>query len=303
MAKLAREETAIGFLDQASRGPDAGQLSEERWAALRADADSLGLIGTLAGLADLDPVVDPTVRTELVLPLDRDLRDALGEALAEGETQDPVAVAAGLEARIGRFLAAKGSRGPDLLCRLVARVVFDTWGLATNRLSLEDVLAAFDVVAWSSGGQDARESAKRVLRLSRHSARAVLGHLAEQLALVHSLGQDEEITWAEVDRRLHEFAPRIFAQRLPSIVRYLLPDEARLRLAFVTWGRLRGVVFPRAAVLSIREQIVPEKPLKAIGQLELRKDRLAALRAADAAWPLARTLEKVFLSRVLAAPT
>jgi hypothetical protein len=300
MAKLAREETAIGFLDQASRGPDAGQLTEERWAALRADADSLGLIGTLVGLADHDPVVDPAVRTELVLPLDRDLRDALGETDA---SDDPIAVAAGLEARIGRFLAAKGARGPDLLCRLVARVVFDTWGLATNRLSLEDVLAAFDVVAWSSGGQDARESAKRVLRLSRHSARAVLGHLAEQLALVHSLGQDEEITWAEVDRRLHEFAPRIFAQRLPSIVRYLLPDEARLRLAFVTWGRLRGVVLPRAAVLSVREQIVPEKPLKAIGQLELRKDRLAALRAADAAWPLARTLERVFLSRVLAAPT
>lgn len=301
MAKLAREETAVGFLDQASRGPDAGQLPEERWAALRADADALGLVGTLAGLADLDPVVDPAVRTELVLPLDRDLRDALGEP--PDAAQDPTAVAAGLEARIGRFLAAKGSRGPDLLCRLVARVVFDTWGLASNRLSLEDVLAAFDVVAWSSGGQDARESAKRVLRLSRHSARAVLGHLAEQLALVHSLGQDEEITWAEVDRRLHEFAPRIFAQRLPSIVRYLLPDEARLRLAFVTWGRLRGLVFPRAAVLSIREQITPEKPMKAIGQLELRKDRVAALRAADAAWPLARTLEKVFLSRVLAAPT
>lgn len=300
MAKLAREETAIGFLDQASRGPDAGQLSEERWAALRTDADALGLIGTLAGLADLDPVVDPAVRTELVLPLDRDLRDALGEQ--PDADQDPLAVAAVLEARIGRFLAAKGARGPDLLCRLVARVVFDTWGLATNRLSLEDVLAAFDVVAWSSGGQDARESAKRVLRLSRHSARAVLGHLAEQLALVHSLGQDEEITWAEVDRRLHEFAPRIFAQRLPSIVRYLLPDEARLRLAFVTWGRLRGLVFPRAAVLSIREQITPEKPMKAIGQLELRKDRVAALRAADAAWPLARTLERVFLSRVLAAP-
>jgi hypothetical protein len=301
MTKLAREETAVGFVDQASRGPDAAQLPEERWTALRADADSLGLIGTLVGIADADPVVDPAVRTELVLPLDRDLRDALGEP-AEAD-QEPLAVAASLEARIARFLAAKGSRGPDLLCRLVARVTFDTWGLATNRLSLEDVLAAYDVVAWSSGGQDARESAKRVLRLSRHSARAVLGHLAEQLALVHSLGQDEEITWAEVDRRLHEFAPRIFAQRLPSIVRYLLPDEARLRLAFVTWGRLRGLVFPRAAVLSIREQITPEKPMKAIGQLELRKDRLAALRAADAAWPLARTLEKVFLSRVLAAPT
>lgn len=288
---LGRDETAAGFVEHARRAADADQLPEERWEALRQDADALGLFGLLAALAEPEPAVDPAVREELVAPLDRDLRDALGEG-----DQVP------LEARIERFLAAKGQRGPDLLARSAARVIHEVYQLGQHRLGHEDALASCDVLAWGGPGQDAREAAKRVARLGRHACRVVLGHLSEQLALVHALGQEEQVTWSEVDARLHEFAPRIFAQRLPSILRMLLADEPRLRFAFVLWGRLRGVVLTRAGVQSIAEHVVPEKPMTLVKALEERRDARAALREADAAWPAARTVERVFLGRALPPP-
>lgn len=288
---LGRDEVAAGFVEHAQRAAGADELPEERWEALRRDADALGLFGLLAALAEPNPVVDAAVRDELVGPLDRDLRDALGE------TDE-----APLDARIERFLAAKGARGPDLLARSAARVIHEVYQLSQHRLGHEDALAACDVLAWGGPGQDAREAGKRLTRLGRHACRVVLGHLTEQLALVHALGQEEQVAWLEIDWRLHEFAPRVFAQRLPSMLRLLLPDDPRLRFAFVLWGRLRGVVLTRAGVQSIAEQVTPEKPMTLIRALEERRDARAALRAADAAWPAARTVERIFLGRVLPPP-
>lgn len=288
---LARDEVAAGFVEHARRAAEADTLSDERWEALREDAEALGLFGLLAALAEPAPVVDPVVRDELVVPLERDLRDALDES-------DEVA----LEARVARFLAAKGARGPDLLARSAARVIHEVYQLGQHRLGVEDALAACDLLAWSGPGQDAREAGKRLTRLGRHACRVVLGHLSEQLALVHSLGQEEQVSWLEIDWRLHEFAPRIYAQRLPSMLRLLAPDDPRLRFAFVLWGRLRGVVLSRAGVQGIGAHVVPEKPMALVRALEERRAARAALRAAEAAWPLARTIERIFLGRVLPAP-
>lgn len=288
---LGRDEVAAGFVEHARRAADAEQLSEERWEALRQDADALGLFGLLASLAEPNPTVDAAVRDELVGVLERDLRDALGE------TDE-----APLQTRIERILAAKGSRGPELLARNAARVIHEVYQLGQHRLGHEDALAACDVLAWGGPGQDAREAGKRLTRLGRHACRVVLGHLTEQLALVHALGQEEQVAWVEIDWRLHEFAPRVFAQRLPSMLRMLTPDDPRLRFAFVLWGRLRGVVLSRAGVQSIAEHVAPERPMKLILALEDRRDARAALRAADAAWPAARAIERIFLGRTLPPP-
>lgn len=288
---LGRDEVAAGFVEHAMRAPGAESIAEARWEALRADADALGLFGLLACLADEAPKADPALRAELVDPIDRDLRDLLGDA----EQVD-------LATRFERFTKAKGAKAPELLARGISRVVHEVYDLRQHRMSQEDALLACDLMAWGGPGVDARETAKRLTRLSRHASRAVLGHLAEQLALVHSLGQDEQVAWIEVDWRLHEFAPRIFAQRLPSMLRFLLRDEARLRFAFVLWGRLRGVVLPKAGLLAIADRITPEKPLALVQALEERAAARAALRAADAASPTARTIERAFLARVIPAP-
>jgi hypothetical protein len=287
---LGRDEVAAGFVEQARRSAEDA-LPPDRWEALRQDADALGLFGLLASLAEAAPVADPKVREELVGPIDRDLKDALGDT-------DEVDLAV----RFERFSKAKGARGPDLLARGTARVIHEVYDLRQHRLGQEDALAACDLLAWGGPGADARETAKRLTRLSRPAARVVLGHLEEQLELVHSLGQDEQVAWVQVDGRLHEFAPRIFAQRLPSMIRFLVADEPRLRFAFVLWARLRGVTLTRAGIQGIAAHITPEKPLALVEALETRRDARAALRAADAAWPVARSIERVFLGRELPAP-
>ncbi|MCO5169621.1 MAG: hypothetical protein M9894_25045 [Planctomycetes bacterium] len=294
---LAHDEMAAGFVEHARRAPGADALPDDRWEALREDAAALGLFGLLAALAEPAPTIDPAVRGELVEPLDRDLRDALGEPADEAGD-----AAARLPARLERFAKAKGERGPDLVARGTARVVHEVYALAQHRLAHEDALVAADILAWGGPGQDAREAAKRLTRLGRQASRVVLGHLTEQLALVHALGQEEQVAWTEVDARLHEFAPRVFAQRLPSMMRLMVRDDPRLRFAFVLWGRLRGVVLPRAGVQAIGDHVVPEKPMTLVQALEERRDARAVLRRADAEWPVARALERVFLGRVLPAP-
>jgi hypothetical protein len=289
---LGRDEVAAGFVEHARRSASAEELPEERWAGLADDADALGLFGLLAALAaDPEPRIDEGVRLELVEPVNRDLRDALGE-------QDEV----DLPTRFERFSRAKGARAADLAARVVARVAHEVYDLRQHRLTHEDALLACDLMAWGGPGVDARETAKRLCRLSRHAARAVLGHLSEQLALVHALGQEEQVAWTEVDGRLHEFAPRIFAQRLPSMLRFLLADEPRLRFAFVLWGRLRGVVLSRAGIQGIAEKVQAEKPMTLIRALDERRPARVALRLADQMAPLAREVERVFLARVLPPP-
>jgi hypothetical protein len=289
---LGRDELTTGFIEHAAKAPDAGTIDEATWAQLRKDADQLGLIGMMAVLADPAPKVDPAIRDELVAPLARDLRDALGD-------KDEL----DLDARVERFLAARGARGLEILSRIASRVIHEVWSLEQNKLGIEDVLAGGDLMSWSGPKQEAREAIKRLVRLSRPAARATLGHLPEQLELVHRLGQNEEVSWTEVDRRLHEFSPRVFGQRLPAIMRYLLSDEPRLRLAFVAWARLRGIVLPRAAVLSIGDSIVPEKPLNVVKVLVERAATRATLREADAASKIAHIIERAFLARTIPAPS
>src|SRR5690606_42047451 len=109
---------------------------------------------------------------------------------------------------------------------------------------------------------------------------------------VHRLGQAEApVIYAEIDARLDEFAPRIFAQRLPSLVKVLLRDEKKFRFAFVLWCRLRGVVIRREPLLAAAEQIAPARPVTPLQALEERRSARGALRPADEAVPLARRTE------------
>lgn len=246
----------------------------------------MGLFGALLALCD-PPAPDPAVREELPGALGRDLADALG---APPGTPLP--------ALLERYQAAKGERGPDLLARLVARVAHELYDLSAHRLVQEDVLAAWELLAAGGPGQDARHTARRLARLSRNAARTVLGHLDQQLEFVHTLGQETgELPLAEIDRRLAEYAPRLFAQRLPSMLKRLVGDEPRLRLAFVLWGRARGVVVGRAAIQGIGAHVVPERPEALVESLAARAEAVAALRAADQAAPLAAAVEAVFARR------
>lgn len=278
----AEEQAAGGVVQALGREALAGRFGAEAVAALRADAGALGLIGLLAALCE-PPAADPAIAAELPAALRRDLEDALPPGSASG---------APLGELCARYVAGKGAHGPDLLLRLVARVVHELYDLGAHRLTQEDALAALLLLAAAGPGQDAREATRRLVRLSRHAARTVLGHLDNQLELVHELGQREgELPLVEIDRRLSDYAPRLFASRLPSMLRRLVADEPRLRLAFVVWGRLRGVTLGRAAIQGLAAHVVPERPEALIEALLARGPARAALRAADEAAPEARALE------------
>lgn len=288
---LPAEEQAAGAVVQAlGREGLQGRCGAEALAALRDDAGALGLVGLLAALCE-PPAADPAIAAELPAALRRDLLDALPPGSERADAGEP------LGELCARFVAGKGAHGADLLRRLVARVVHELYDLGAHRLTQEDALAALLLLAAAGPGQDARETARRLVRLSRHAARTVLGHLDNQLELVHELGQREgELPLVEIDRRLSDYAPRLFAARLPAMLRRLVSDEPRLRLAFVVWGRLRGVTLGRAAIQGLAAHVVPERPEALVEALLARGPARAALRAADAAAPEARALEAALRS-------
>jgi hypothetical protein len=80
---------------------------------------------------------------------------------------------------------------------------------------------------------------------------------------------------------------------VPSILKALLPQEPRLRLAFVLWGRLRGITLTRSALVAALEPVVPEKPLtflKLLVEPEARA-RLRTLAEMERSPELARARE------------
>ena len=284
---LKPEETAAGFVAQAGAAAEVA-LGAEALAELRADAKALGLFGLLGSLAiEGAPDPDPAVRGELVQVLERDLRDALESGAGQplGELME-------------RFVAEKGEQGPELLGRLVARVLYELYDLGAHGFIQDDALAAAEAMAWGGPGQDARECVRRITRLSRHALRNALGHLDSQLDLVHALGNpDFPILYRETDRRLDGFAPRVFAERLPSLIRVLVREEKRFRFAVVLWARLRGLVIGKGPLVAATERIDPKAPLDLLRQLEQAKLGRGALRLADEAFPQARLIEAALRGR------
>lgn len=275
------EETAAGFVAQGGAAAEVA-LGDE-WASLRDDAAALGLYGLIASLAvEGSPDPDPAVRGELVTVLERDLRDALDAAPD-----------ADLPALMDAFVAAKGEQGPELLSRLIARVIYEVYDLRAHGFVQDDALNAAEAMAWGGPGQDAREAARRIMRLSRHALRNTLGHLDSQLDLVHALSlPDFPILYREIDARLDGFAPRIFAERLPSLLKVLVREEKRFRFMLVLWCRLRGIVIGKAPLVAATEQIEPKAPLELLRALAAAKLGRGTLRKADEAFPLARRIEQ-----------
>jgi hypothetical protein len=288
MTDLKSDEMATGFLEHALSKATEEVVSEQTQTLLRAAARQLGFFGLLASLATDEVEVDPEVRDELLEPLERDLRDAMA-GFAES---------ADVPALLARYASSKGDRGPGLLARVVSRVIYEVWDLQSHRFVQDDALHACDLVGWAGPNQDAREMAKRVCQLSRHAARRTVGHLAEQLAFVHEMAHGE-LDPRRINRVLHEYAPRLYAQRMPSIASLLVGEEPRFRFGFVLWGRLRGVVLGRAGVQSVAEHIIPEQPQVLLEALAKRGPQLQALIAADQAHPVAGAIERVFLARKL----
>ncbi len=287
---LKPEETAAGFVAQglASAAAEVA-LDEEARTSLAEDAAALGFFGLLSSLAvEGIPDPDPAVRAELADVLVRDLQDALGS----GESS--------LDALMTEFSSAKGERGSELLARLVARVTYEVYDLRAHRFVQEDALLAGEVMASGGPGQDARELARRITRLSRLALRHVLGHLDGQIDLVHRLANPEApVLYPEIEARMEDFAPRIFAQRLPSLAGVLLKDEKRFRFAFVLWCRLRGVVIGRDPLLAVADLIDPKRPLDLLQALASRRAARAALRKADEAFPAAARIEAALRGRPL----
>jgi hypothetical protein len=290
MSKLAPEELSTGFLSFAKSSPLGQRLEDKGWTALAGDAKVLGLFGFLAGAALTElPKVDPAVRDELEEPLGRDLADSLGAT-------DNVS----LFERMQQFVKAKGERGPDLLARSIARVIYEVYDLNEHRFVQDDALAACDLLAWGSPGQDARETARRILRISRMGARSTLGHLDGQVELVHKLADEQQpVDYAALDALLEDYAPRIFAQRLPSICKSLLSDR-KFRFVIVLWARLRGLVIGRNQLIDLGEQIDPRRPMLLVQSLVEREPVIEVLRHATNTCPLAARIEAAFLARPLA---
>ena len=224
-----------------------GLASDEAREALRADLLKLGLVGTVVLLAKPGPA-DPAVA--------REARDAIARELEAGEGS--------LRELLDRFAKKRTARGAEAARKLVGRVLHDLYGLEGHGLTSEDVLRALSFAARSRGDGDARESARALARMGRDPARAVLGHLEEQIQLVHRL-MVEEVMPSEIDRPLLEFAPRIFARRLPSMLKVLLPKEPRVRLACVLWGRLRGLTISKESLVHALDALEPEKPVTLAG--------------------------------------
>lgn len=290
---MNRDDLSCGFIEYAVKSEEGSALPEENLQALRADADALGFFGLLGSAACLEGShVDGSVVAELATAIDRDLKDALGET-------DEVELAV----RFQRFEDAKGERGPELLLRLITRVIYELYDLRAHGLMQDDAMHACELLAWGGPGQDARETAKRVLRLSRKGARATLGHLDSQLDLVHRLANPEApILYSDLDRRLHEFAPRIFAQRLPSLAKYLINEDKRFRFCFVLWARLRGIVLGRAGLVEMSQRIEPSRPMLLIQALEEASATRTAFRQACEAYPLGALIEAACRARPLPAP-
>lgn len=272
------DETTVGFLEHAVRDPNEGDaIDSETLAALRADAQELGLFGLLAaaslGLTGPAGEGGPAVRDELSAALASDLRDALGESdesLPLGQLCE-------------RYRADKGEQGGTLLARLAARVIYELYGLADHGFLQDDVLQVGALLAAGDAGSSAREAARRATRLGRYATRTVLGHLDSQLDIVHRLGNSQQpLVWSEIDRRLEEFAPRIYAQRWPSMARRLLVDDKRFRFVVVLWARLRGVVIGRAGLVEVAARVEPKRPMLFVQCLVEGAHGREALRAAAA---------------------
>jgi hypothetical protein len=281
---LKRDETSTGFIEFAAKRPGADRFSADDWAALRADADVLGLFGLMVAAACSEvPEVDPEVRDELTGPLQRDLADASQSG------EKPLADA------MEGFLAAKGERGPALLVRTLARVIYEVYDLSAHSFVQEDVVWAGVCLGWGGPGQDAREAARRLLRVSRKGARAVLGHLDGQLQLVHELGrEDAPIDYAHLDRQIGIYAPRIYAQRFPSMLKSLVVDDRRSRFVPVLWARLRGVVIGRSHMTDLAGRIEPKAPLALVEALMERTETRQVLRQAVETCPAATRIEAAF---------
>lgn len=279
---MKADETTTGWLEFARAHEEGGALAPLGWEHLARDAQALGLFGLLAAAAlGSDPQPSAAVRDELA--------DALrARLLEEGEP-----VRGETLAELGAsYCAAKGQRGAELLGRLVARQLYEVYGLREHGFLGEDALLSAELLAAGRGGACAREAARRTLRLSRTAARSVLGHLDGQLELVHRLAHPEAaIPTEEIDKRLAEFAPRVFAQRWPSLVKRLLVDDKRFRFVVVLWARLRGVELGRQQLFDLAARIEPARPMLLVQALEEARPAREALLLADAAAPAASLCE------------
>jgi hypothetical protein len=284
---LAPDERTTGFLEFAKKSPDADKLDDAGWKSLADDGAVLGLFGLLTAAACTEaPAIDPGVRDELEQALNGDLADALGDSESVGVGE-----------RMDRFVAAKGERGPDLLARTIARVIYEVYDLNAHRFVQDDAVHACDLLAYGGAGQDAREAAKRVLRISRFCARSTLGHLDGQVEIVHKLA-DETIPadFDALDTILDAYAPRMYAQRLPSIAKSLVTD-AKFRFVVVLWARLRGIVIGRSQLIDLGSRITPRKPMLLIQALVENAETRDVLRKATETCPLASRIEQAFLAR------
>ncbi len=255
---LQPDEGPLGFLEKTQ-----GEALKE---SLRPDLRALGLAGTVVLLAGPGPA-DPAVALEAVSAVKRELASGDGE----------------LPELLARYAEKKGPRGRELARKLVGRTLHELYGLRDHGLVADDVTRALDLAARCRGDGDAREVARGLAHCGKAGARVVLGHLEEQIGLVHRLAT-EELLPAEIDRPLLEFAPRIFSVRLPSILKLLLPLEPRVRLVFVLWGRLRGLTISRESLVHALDAFTPEEPgvfIETIAKLD-RASLLSLAGARDA---------------------
>ncbi len=214
---------------------EADRPGLERLAPDLAETGLFGLLATIAGAPD------PT--DEVFLEVRRRIEDRVRAGLREeGVTE---AEAALLPELLRLYAERKGSRGPDLLRKLVANAIFEFYELKEHGLFVDDVSRIFDLYRSGGGtGDDIRAFFRALMALSSETARFMLGLFPGQMPLIFRIGQ-RAAERKEIDAALDEFAPAVVQKRLFAVVKSLLQKEKRFRLACIVWARLHGIALGR----------------------------------------------------------
>jgi hypothetical protein len=245
--------------------------------ALRADLDALGIFGLLVAISNAGAPTDD-VRAELPRKIAERIRAQLAE---DAEKGGPAAPADGLAfpELLAHYREGKGSKGAQVLRKLVENTVYEFYDLKDHALFVDDVARVLDVFRAAGGaGDDVKSFVKRLAALSSDTAKFILGLFPEQLALIYKVAQ-REAERKEIDEAFDGFGPRAIWKRVFAIAKALLQKEKRFRLAVTLWARLSGVTISREQVSEIEKFLAVKDTNELVRRAIARKEARAALLA------------------------
>ncbi len=238
------------------------------------------MFGLLLAMSDAPPPSE-AVAAELPTKIAERLRAQLAEDAAKG--RDPAAAGAGAASPAADrplaelFALYRERRGPALLRKAIENTIYEFYDLRDHGLFVEDVARVLDLFRASRGGTDDIKSfVKGLAALSSNTAKFMLGLFPEQLSLIYKISR-REAEQPEIDEALEAFGPRAMWKRTFAILKSLIQNEKRLRLAITLWARLHGVDAAREHVLGLDRWLAVKDVKELIRRALERKEARAAL--------------------------